>query len=785
MRPVRIRLEGFSAYRSPTEADFTGMELFSLSGPTGAGKSSLIDAMIFALYGRIPRLGGRAVAPVITAGSDRTRVAFDFEVNGASYTASRVAERTKTGATVREARLEGEGGSPLASGADEVTRAVEELTRLRFDDFTKTVVLPQGEFARFLNAGSGERRELLRDLLGLAVYGQVREFAGIRRTVAADRAGSARNRLDNLDVPDEATTRRAEERLAALEQLSEGMAERQEELDRITADLEAKRTEAGRVEDALGRLSSISPPEHLGQLDTLASEAEQEEAAAKEKVDREEAEVERLEKSIAELPSQERIATFRQASNRLDALEERLAGLDLDAGRTQVEEGEKALAMAQEDLVKAADALNSARASHSAHALAQTLIAGEHCPVCRQTVEDIPDQAPPAELNELEQAEMACREKVDGARLALDAARAALTELETRRTELESQAQELTEALAGQPTSSELDEQAALLGDLETESKEAQARMEGAQAELAMARKRSENLAEQLRSVGRGLIKAIQSVAGLGPPVPESDDPIVQWKEIMEWRDSEVSLQTDTRDRLLSEAATAAGKAEQLRTELVTEIEALGVPPEEPWVAQVVRELETARHVVERNREAAHQKDRLKEELAQAQAEEQVAAALAGHLRADGFERWLMSGAIAGLVGGANHLLSQLSSGGYSLLSDAEGAFAIVDHRNADEVRPVSTLSGGEMFLVSLSLALSLAETLSSAGGARLDAIILDEGFGTLDEESLDTVATVLEELAGRGLMVGVITHVKELAARAPSRFEVVRGPAGSKVVSA
>ena len=93
----------------------------------------------------------------------------------------------------------------------------------------------------------------------------------------------------------------------------------------------------------------------------------------------------------------------------------------------------------------------------------------------------------------------------------------------------------------------------------------------------------------------------------------------------------------------------------------------------------------------------------------------------------------------------------------------------------------MATLSGGETFLVALSLALSLAETLAARGGAELETIIIDEGFGTLDDESLDTVASVLEDLAG-GLMVGVITHVKELASRAPTRLEVVRRPDGSKV---
>ena len=159
-----------------------------------------------------------------------------------------------------------------------------------------------------------------------------------------------------------------------------------------------------------------------------------------------------------------------------------------------------------------------------------------------------------------------------------------------------------------------------------------------------------------------------------------------------------------------------------------------------------------------------------------------VAETLANHLKANGFEQWLMAGALHDLVAGANDLLGQLSGDGYSLHSDEAGSFSIVDHRNADEMRSVATLSGGETFLVSLALALSLAETLAAKGGAGLDAIILDEGFGTLDEESLDLVAGVLEELAGKGLMVGVITHVKELAARAPVRFQVTREPGGSKV---
>ena len=167
MRPLRIELEGFSAYRTPVEVDFAGADFFSLTGPTGSGKSSLIDAMIFALFGRVPRLGGNAVAPVITAGADQARVRLDFESNSQVYSVVRMAVRTASGgATVREARLE-QGDRVLASGADDVTREVEGLLKLRFEDFTRTVVLPQGDFARFLTATKAERQSLLRNLLGL------------------------------------------------------------------------------------------------------------------------------------------------------------------------------------------------------------------------------------------------------------------------------------------------------------------------------------------------------------------------------------------------------------------------------------------------------------------------------------------------------------------------------------------------------------------------------------------------------------------------------------------
>ncbi len=149
---------------------------------------------------------------------------------------------------------------------------------------------------------------------------------------------------------------------------------------------------------------------------------------------------------------------------------------------------------------------------------------------------------------------------------------------------------------------------------------------------------------------------------------------------------------------------------------------------------------------------------------------------VAHHLPADRFERWLLEEALRELVAGATVLLRELSGGAYSLtLDERSRAFGVVDHVNADTVRSARTLSGGETFLASLALALALADQVaaSAAGAARLETILLDEGFGTLDPETLDTVAAALEELGARGRMVGVVTHVRELAERLPVRFEL------------
>jgi exonuclease SbcC len=158
--------------------------------------------------------------------------------------------------------------------------------------------------------------------------------------------------------------------------------------------------------------------------------------------------------------------------------------------------------------------------------------------------------------------------------------------------------------------------------------------------------------------------------------------------------------------------------------------------------------------------------------------ETEVAADIARHLDARNFERWLMAQVLELLCVGATSELRKLSNDAYSLTLDERNDFLVIDHRNADERRPVKTLSGGETFLASLSLALALSEHLADlavGGAAKLEALFLDEGFGTLDSDTLDVVISAIEELGSHGRMVGVVTHVKELAESIPVRYEVTK----------
>lgn len=177
MRPLHLSVEGLACFREKQEIDFRELELFAISGPTGAGKSTLLDAIIFALYGEIPRVNTFNRTEMISASRDRISVVLDFEIGASRYRIARTLRRSG----VQMVRLEehDESGS-VKNLADQVRAANDQVVRilgLAAPAFMQAVVLPQGEFARFLKAQPRDRRSMLRTLLRLDVYERMRERA--------------------------------------------------------------------------------------------------------------------------------------------------------------------------------------------------------------------------------------------------------------------------------------------------------------------------------------------------------------------------------------------------------------------------------------------------------------------------------------------------------------------------------------------------------------------------------------------------------------------------------
>src|SRR5438874_1102829 len=252
MRPLRLDLAGFTVFREATTIDFTDADFFALVGPTSSGKSTVLDAICFALYGTVPRWADkRAIANALAPSCVEARVRLVFESAGVRYALTRVVRRDGKGAvTTRGAamealpagfdlgRLDGglsteDLGEVVAGTPSEVDGAVLDVIGLPYEQFTKCVVLPQGEFAAFLHAKPADRQRILVNLLGLSVYGRIRERA---TAIAAE----------------------ADAKMAATDQILAGLADASDSaLDAAGARLTATRALVADVDAVLPDLSTV------------------------------------------------------------------------------------------------------------------------------------------------------------------------------------------------------------------------------------------------------------------------------------------------------------------------------------------------------------------------------------------------------------------------------------------------------------------------------------------------------------------------------------------------
>lgn len=180
MRPIHLSLAGLHSFREKQEVDFVHLcagGVFGIFGPTGSGKSSLLDAITLTLYGKVERATNN-IQGIMNHAEDDLAVSFTFELANAEgakrYMVQRQFKRTgdmslRT-AMCRLLHVDAE-TTVLADKAQDVNEQVQELLGLTFDDFTRAVVLPQGKFAEFLSLKGSDRRQMLQRLFHLEQYG--------------------------------------------------------------------------------------------------------------------------------------------------------------------------------------------------------------------------------------------------------------------------------------------------------------------------------------------------------------------------------------------------------------------------------------------------------------------------------------------------------------------------------------------------------------------------------------------------------------------------------------
>lgn len=783
MRPERLEMSGFAPFRSLTAVDFAGLDLFALTGPTGAGKSSVIDAITFALYGSVARYDRRSVGPIISLGAAEARIRFDFEVEGRSYTAARVVRRTTGGgATTAEARFESE-GEVLASGAAEVTGAVEALLGLGIDHFTRSVVLPQGEFAAFLHDTPAGQQDLVKALLDMGVLDSVRRLATERAQTATALAEQARLRLDDLADATEEADQQATARVAALEKMIEPVTSAETSIAEGEATAKEKVVEVERLIDQRGLLIAVARPKGVEVLAKAVAAAREALSHAEASLAEAEESLEGVTEEAERVPTRETLETAVGLGSQLDRARANRDSLEVD----QITDELAALLEKVDDAKKTRDlalaALEETRTLHAVHALAAGLTTGDPCPVCRRALEADPPEAP-ADLEARQVDAVRAQNELDEATVRHRRAEMAGAESRATHQAAAKAVVELEERLAALPRGKELEALIASRAGVDKKVAEARAEVKAARQAQAECRRNVLDLETGEKQAWDSFSAVRDRVAAFKPPSDDRDDLAGAWERLVAWAGKQTELLDDqvTQVRAAAEDATAA--VEKQRDELDRLLEDAGVSGPGSHSTRLAAAVATARARQERIREKLLERAAARGDYREFSERGKVATALGNHLKANRFEGWLLSEALATLVDGANALLADLTSGTYSLTLN-DRIIEVVDHRNADEHRSVRSLSGGETFLVSLALALSLGEqlvNLSDRGGARLEAIFLDEGFGSLDAETLETVAAVVAELAAQGRIVGVVTHVKELADQIPVRFEIRTGPSGSTI---
>ncbi|GAB4468894.1 MAG: hypothetical protein Kow00124_03570 [Anaerolineae bacterium] len=846
MIPVELELHNFLAYRHPAPLTFSGMHLACLVGANGAGKSSLLDAITWALWGRAR---ARRDDDLIHGEEIEMTVIFTFESGGNLYRVTRF--RSRQGRGRSELLLEVADGDEWRNITENTIRntqqKIDSILHLNYETFINSAYLVQGRADEFTKKGPAERKAILGEILGLqqwAFYEErvkeaLREGANDARYLE-DRIREIDEELGHADLYQQQLNE-ANRLLRDLADQLEGIEARYHELEsarRRRADL------VNQIDEARRRLAldqremetlykdQIASQERLAHLGTLLEQRDEIEQGYTQLQDalRQEREVgERLleQKGLRERREQLN-AQIRDARSQIEAtrsallqrqqdLTERSAAAvnhaEMEARRKQVtelESREEACRVWRAQIEEMSGEQSALTAENRALWARMTEInkhlemireaAEAFCPLCKQPlddkhrldlIEDLEHEGQEkgelyrenlARLQELEEHLAAKRRAVRDAeaalrnlpplreRLALMTSRAeeaaqADEELESVRHKLEA----LERTLAVQDYAH--DEQAAL-ADIEEQLT--------ALSHDEEAYRRARQTVDNYRPFEQryaDLSRAMAEMPEIEAALARLDERIAGWQErIMQTQTFIAGLQEEVAqlDEQLVDYSTVEAERTRLQDAKSRAHAAAGAAQQRVDSLNRMREQRTA-HVA-----------RL-EELG---AERGILEELRLAFGKDGIPAMIIEAAIPEIETEANEILARMTGGRMHIRFDTQrekvtgGIKETLDIKIADELgtRDYDTFSGGEAFRVNFAIRLAMSRLLARRAGAQLRTLIIDEGFGTQDEEGRARLVEAINAIQSDFDLILVITHIDELRDAFPVRIEITKTRDGSLI---
>ena len=871
MRPIKLKMAAFGAYVEPVTIDFEnelrGEKIFLIHGATGAGKTTILDAITYALYGETSGKA-REVKDMRSKGVDdnlSTKVDFNFALGDKIFEVQREISyypRRKSNKYETRAALFCDGD--LIETKDRAVKGkITELLGFDAEQFRQVVLLPQGEFKKFLSADADDRQGVLNVLFDSEPYKKIEDAISERAKNSAAELKELETRRDTLkkqlDDSESNSLPELEEKFSAAQikvaelkkffddaqlKLTDGklLSAKFADLKKATSDLnaaqirldeadkkflaaqseyqqrEAQNSERKELEQKIRDLRAIKSAQKELEEKTSALERAknslQKATTDFEIYDRRaknyEARLEILKSDKAKVAGAD--VKFEQAKQTLGKAQQRdriLNGISRLEAELTMET--KKLSLVNEKLKSAQIELTRLQIVNSAAYLATKLKAGEPCPVCGSIEHPaIIAEAIPTAV-ELKKAE----EKVN--RLTKDSTQQERTVAQVKG-KIFSQKKSLEDYIgvpdtaSAQKISDELEQKAAELANCQKCIDAGEEYIKKNKSDLNNATNKKNSATAEVATLEGAISEAKKKI----PEKYLADDgqldaDLISSQKIFAqldaaWKNADENFRNTGKEKSAREATLKSIQKtfDALQIELKDK-----TPPDidslEKKAAEIGEKYGAARDEkakLETNLNTLKKFSSELEEVEKILADKQKIADMWRRLsdvaNASGkgeselkisFQRYFLSTMFNEVVTEANNRLKKMSNGRYLFQMKDAGKrsnstaglnLEIFDEHNG-AFRPVETLSGGESFLASLSLALGLAAVVrNKVGGIKLDTIFIDEGFGSLDSEALDdAISTIIEQSGGR--LVGIISHVEELKNQIPVRLEVKSTETGSQ----